>query len=84
MVVEPKNLFIEGEQCRHFCVVSDNTIVDVCPHCDLTKAKGVSDGAIYEDELTKNIDYLTCKFVKVVVHKKCSNGLILDSSLCIG
>eukprot|EP00579_Thalassiosira_antarctica_P012025 CAMPEP_0201922538 /NCGR_PEP_ID=MMETSP0903-20130614/10548_1 /ASSEMBLY_ACC=CAM_ASM_000552 /TAXON_ID=420261 /ORGANISM="Thalassiosira antarctica, Strain CCMP982" /LENGTH=1589 /DNA_ID=CAMNT_0048459697 /DNA_START=141 /DNA_END=4910 /DNA_ORIENTATION=+ len=81
-VVEPTNLFIGGEQCRHFRVVSDDTIVAVCPPCVLPK--GVSEGAICEDELTKNIDCLTCKFVEVVVRKKCSNGLVLDSSSCIG
>ena len=72
------NLFIGGRVCNHFRIVDDNKIIAVCPPCVIPD--GVTNDAIYEDELSRNIDCLTCKYVDVVVSKKCANGLILHSS----
>jgi len=47
--------------------------------------KGVSEDAIYDGNfLSQKIDCLTGKFPEVVLRKKCSNGLILDSRSCLG
>ncbi len=72
------NLFIGGRVCNHFRIIGDNKIIAVCPPCVVPD--GVSEEAIYEDELARNIDCLTCKFVNVVVSKKCANGLIIQSN----
>ncbi len=72
------SLFIGGRVCNHFRIIGDNKIVAICPPCVVPD--GVSEEAIYEDELARNIDCLTCKFVEVVVSKKCANGLIIQSN----
>ena len=77
-MVEPAILFVGGRKCDHFRVVSDTKIIAVCPPC--TIPNGVSAKAAYEVEGSEHIDCLTCKFVEVSVRKKCSNGLLLDSS----
>lgn len=79
--VEPVQLLIAGEECRHFRVISEEKILAICPPCVFPK--DVSDEtAIYED--TKNVDCLTSIFAPVVVRKRCSNGLVLDSISRIG
>lgn len=80
-VVKPSILLIGGKECQHFRAISDTKIVAVCPPC--TIPEGVSEKAIYEAEGSRHIDCLTCKFVDVIVRKKCSNGLLLDSSSCL-
>ena len=77
--MEPTNLLLGGQQCCHFRVVSDDKIVAVCAPCVLTNV--VLDDVSHTFDDT---DYLTCKFVPLVVRKRCSNGLILESRSRIG
>ena len=81
-MVEPTVVFIGGKECSHFRVVSDTQIIAVCPPCVIPR--GVSNDIRYEEEGSKNIDCLTCKFAEIVVYKKSSNGLLLDSSSHLG
>jgi len=81
-MVEPANVFIGGKECSHFRVVSDTHIIAVCPPCVIPR--GVSKDIRYEIEGSKNIDCLTCKFAEIVVYKKSSNGLLLDSNSHLG
>lgn len=72
------NLLIDGRLCNHFRIISDSKIIAACPPCVIPD--GVTEEAIYEDEFSKSIDCLSCKFIDVAVTKKCSNGLILHSN----
>ena len=81
-MVEPTVVFIGGKECSHFRVVSDTQIIAVCPPCVIPR--GVSKDIRYEVEGSKNIDCLTCKFAEIVVYKKSSNGLLLDSNSHLG
>lgn len=76
------SLFIGDKECRHFRIVSATEIIAVCPPCNIPK--GVSEEAIYQDDLSKNIDCLSCKFVEVSVRKKCASGVILHSNSRLG
>ena len=76
------NLFIGGNECSHYRIVSATEIFAICPPCAIPK--GVSEKAIYQDVFAKNIDCLTCKFLEVAVRKKCANGLVLHSSSLLG
>ncbi len=76
------SLFIGDKECSHFRIVSATEIIAVCPPC--TIPKGVSEKAIYQDDFSKNIDCLTCKFLEVSVRKKCANGLVLQSDSRLG
>ena len=78
----PVVLYVGGQVCRHYRVVSDSKILAVCPPCILPS--GVSENGIYEGEHCMNLDCLSCKFATVVVRKKCSNGIVLSSSSRIG
>lgn len=69
-------VFIGGERCKHFAVVSDSKIIAVCPPCSFPN--GVTRDAIYEDN--EDLDCLSSKFAEVVLRKRCRNtGLVLDS-----
>ena len=81
-MVEPTVVFIGGKECSYFRVVNDTKIIAVCPPCVIPR--GVSKDIRYEIEGSKNIDCLTCKFAEIVVYKKSSNGLLLDSNSHIG
>lgn len=76
-----KNLFqselsIGGKLCKHFAVVSDSTIIAVCPPCSFPN--GVTRDAIYENN--QDLDCLSSKFAEVVLRKRCRNsGLVLGS-----
>lgn len=80
--VAPTTLLIGGKQCSHFHVASEDMILAVCPPCVLPN--GVSKDAIYNTGSSKAVDCLTGIFPAVVVRKRCSNGLILDSNSRIG
>lgn len=79
---QPTVVFIGGKECTHFRVISDTQIIAVCPPCVIPR--GVSKDIRYEEEGSKNIDCLTCKFAEIVVYKKSSNGLLLHSNSHLG
>lgn len=76
---EVATLYMGGEICPHFKVVSDSKILAVCP--PLTIPGGVSKGLVYKNcGADVTIKCFSCKFIDVIVRKRCSNGLVLDSS----
>jgi hypothetical protein len=75
-------LLIGGNKLSYFQIISSTEIIAICPPCAIPS--GVSEKAIYEGDFNKNIDCVTCKFLEVVVRKRCTNGLILDSNSLLG
>eukprot|EP00804_Cyclotella_cryptica_P028267 CCRYP_014617-RB/>CCRYP_014617-RB protein AED:0.01 eAED:0.01 QI:194/1/1/1/0.66/0.25/4/3104/1025 len=79
---ESATLYLGGKICHHFRVVSDSKILAVCP--PLRVPDGVSSGLKYNKSSRDHVIYcLSSKFVEVAVRKRCSNGLVLDSTSCL-
>ena len=79
---ELASLYLGGTICRHFAVVNDSKIVAVCP--PMIVPDGVTSGLRYKKASKGHpVDCLTSKFVPIVVSKRCSNGLVLNSSTCL-
>jgi hypothetical protein len=75
-------LVIGRKLCSNYRIISPTEIIAICPPCMLPT--GVSEKLIYQDDYKKHIDCMTCKYLEVVVRKKCANGILLDSSSLLG
>lgn len=73
---------IGGKVCSNYRIISPTEIIAICPPCSIPT--GVSENLIYQDDYKKHIDCMTCKYLEVVVSKKCANGILLDSSSLLG
>ena len=77
---EPATLYMGGEICSNFKVVSDSKIVAVC--LPLIVPHGVSKALVYKSCYSNPITCLTSKFIDIAVRKRCSNGLVLSTLSC--
>ena len=75
-------LSIGGKVCSNYRIISPTEIIAICPPCAIPT--GVSEKLIYQDDFKKHIDCMTCKYLEVIVSKKCVNGILLDSSSLLG
>lgn len=75
-------LSIGGKVCINYRIISPTEIIAICPPCVIPT--GVSEKLIYQDDYKKHIDCMTCKYLEVIVRKKCANGILLDSSSLLG